>query len=70
MVPDRHYTPGPAPLGALREHMARLGLRRAVIVQPSVYGTDNSCMLESLDQLEGAGRGVAVPPDDVSLARR
>ena len=67
MVLNRHYTPGPAPLGALREHMARLGLQRAVIVQPSVYGTDNSCMLESLDQLDGAGRGVAVPPDDVSL---
>lgn len=68
MVPDRHYTPGPAPLDALRRHMAVLGLRRAVIVQPSVYGTDNRCMLDALDRLDGAGRGVAVPADDVAPA--
>ena len=66
MVADRHYTPGPAPLHALRVHMKALGLERVVIVQPSVYGIDNRCMLDSLDLLQGAGRGVAVPPDDVS----
>lgn len=66
MVPDRHYTPGPAPLDALRRHMAALGLQRAVIVQPSVYGTDNRCLLDSLDRLDGAGRGVAVPAEDVA----
>jgi len=66
MVADRHYTPGWAPLGALREHLASNGLSRAVIVQPSVYGVDNRCMLESLRQLAGAGRGVAVVADDVS----
>jgi predicted TIM-barrel fold metal-dependent hydrolase len=66
MTADRHYTPGPAPLHALQAHMAALGLERAVIVQPSVYGTDNRCLLDSLDQLEARGRGVAVPPDDVS----
>ena len=68
MVADRHYTPGPAPLVALRQHMASLGLQRAVIVQPSVYGTDNRCLLDALDRLEGTGRGIAVPPDDVSPA--
>jgi predicted TIM-barrel fold metal-dependent hydrolase len=31
-----------------------------VIVQPSFYGTNNSLLLESLDTLEGDGRGVAV----------
>jgi predicted TIM-barrel fold metal-dependent hydrolase len=68
MVADRHYTPGPAPPEALRRHMAALGLQRAVIVQPSVYGTDNRCMLDALDRLDGAGRGVAVPPQDVAPA--
>jgi predicted TIM-barrel fold metal-dependent hydrolase len=68
MVADRHYTPGPAPLEALRRHMAALGLQRAVIVQPSVYGTDDRCMLAALERLEGTGRGIAVPPDDVSPA--
>lgn len=60
MLADRHYTPGPAPVDALREHMARHGLDRVVIVQPSIYGTDNRCLLESLRHLAGAGRGVAV----------
>ena len=68
MVPQRHYTPGPASVAALRHHLDGLGLRRAVIVQPSVYGSDNRCLLESLEQLAGAGRGVAVPADDAAPA--
>jgi len=35
-------------------------LERVVIVQPSVYGTDNSCTLDALRRLGGRGRGVAV----------
>lgn len=66
MVPDRHYTPDPASLDALRGHLAALGLQRAVIVQPSVYGTDNRCLLDALDRMDGAGRGVAVPAEDAS----
>lgn len=66
MVHDRHYTPGPASAADLRAHMARNGLQRAVVVQPSVYGTDNRCMLASLRALGGAGRGVAVLERDAS----
>ena len=66
MVAQRHYTPGPASLDALRRHLSGLGLQRAVIVQPSVYGTDNRCTLDSLDRLDGAARGVVVPPEDVA----
>lgn len=71
MVPDRHYTPGPAPVEALAQHLRAVGLQRAVVVQPSFYGTDNGCMLEALDRLQGAGRGVAVlepAVDDAVLA--
>ncbi len=68
MAAERHYTPGPAPLEELCTHLAGLGLQRAVIVQPSVYGTDNRCMLDALDRMEGTARGVAVPPNDASLA--
>ncbi|MCZ8404026.1 amidohydrolase family protein [Achromobacter xylosoxidans] len=60
MLPERHYTPGPASVDALRTHMARLGLARAVIVQPSIYGTDNRLLIDSLAALNGAARGVAV----------
>lgn len=65
MVPDRHYTPGPASHTELLAHIRRHGLQRAVIVQPSVYGNDNRCMLASLDRMDGMGRGVAVVGDDV-----
>lgn len=70
MVADRHYTPALASHEDLLAHLARNGLQRVVIVQPSVYGTDNRCMLDSLDRLDGAGRGVAVldeSADDGSL---
>jgi predicted TIM-barrel fold metal-dependent hydrolase len=68
MVDERQYTPGLASVNALRQHMARIGVERTVIVQPSFYGTDNTCMLDSLHQLAGAGRGVAVLGQDASDA--
>lgn len=60
MAAGRPYTPGLATPQDLRRHMAGLGLERAVIVQPSIYGTDNQCLLDGLRALDGAGRGVAV----------
>lgn len=72
MLPGRRYTPGPAGVQALHGHLRRLGLSRAVIVQPSVYGVDNRLLEESLAQPRGAVRGVAVlgpEVDDGELAR-
>ncbi len=72
MLPGRRYTPGPAGVQALHGHLPRLGLSRAVIVQPSVYGVDNRLLEESLAQPRGAVRGVAVQGpevDDGELAR-
>lgn len=66
MVQDRHYTPGPAPLKALQAHLLRMGLERAVMIQPSVYGSDNRYMLACLGILGTAGRGVAVVDEDAS----
>ncbi len=60
MVLERQYTPAPAPHEALQGHLQRNGLQRAVLIQPSFYGTDNRCLLDSLARLNGAGRGVAV----------
>jgi predicted TIM-barrel fold metal-dependent hydrolase len=60
MIADRQYTAPVATVEDLRAHMARVGLQRAVIIQPSFYGVDNLCLLYSLKLLEGAGRGVAV----------
>jgi predicted TIM-barrel fold metal-dependent hydrolase len=59
----------PAPLQRLCALGAACGIERFVIVQPSFYGTDNRLLLESLDALEGRGRGVAVvDPATVSEA--
>jgi predicted TIM-barrel fold metal-dependent hydrolase len=69
MLPERQYTPGPASVDRLRQHLARNGLDRAVIVQPSFYGTDNCCLLDGLRELAGAGRGVAVLNQDASDAQ-
>jgi predicted TIM-barrel fold metal-dependent hydrolase len=64
----RTYTPEIASVDELRRLLAALRLERVVIVQPSVYGTDNSCTLDGLRQLGGQARGVAVIDDKTSDA--
>src|SRR5881628_3713177 len=62
----RRYTPPDAPkemLAALHRH---LGLSRAVLVQASCHGTDNSAMVDAMKWSEGAWRGVAMVAKDVS----
>jgi predicted TIM-barrel fold metal-dependent hydrolase len=56
----RAYLAGPASLAELRRHASSRGVARFVIVQPSFYGTDNSLLLATLDDLRSEGRGVAV----------
>lgn len=56
----RTYTPETASVEDLRQLLAALRLDRVVIVQPSVYGTDNSCTLDGIRQLGNRARGVAV----------
>jgi predicted TIM-barrel fold metal-dependent hydrolase len=60
----RNYTPHVATLADHAVVMAACGLDRAVVVQPSVYGTDNACLLDALRAAATAGdalRGVVVP---------
>ncbi len=66
---DRAYTAGVASLDTLRRNGEPLGITRFVIVQASVHGTDNSCLLDALDALEGRGRGVVVV-DPAAIAAR
>jgi predicted TIM-barrel fold metal-dependent hydrolase len=58
--PGRGYTPELASLDELRAMHRALGLDRVVVVSPSVYGTDNSCMVDALHELGEGARGVAV----------
>jgi predicted TIM-barrel fold metal-dependent hydrolase len=57
---DRTYTPAAATVTDLGKTMATLGIDRVVLVQPSVYGTDNSALLDGLAAFGDAARGVAV----------
>jgi predicted TIM-barrel fold metal-dependent hydrolase len=56
----RRYTPMDAPPEDLAHMLGVLGLSRAVLVQPSVYGADNRCLLEAMTTLGERARGVAV----------
>jgi predicted TIM-barrel fold metal-dependent hydrolase len=67
-APQRSYTPGEASLEELLALQRDLHLDRVVIVQPSVYGTDNSCTVDALRRLDGRGRAVAVIADDITQA--
>ena len=57
---DRSYTPPDAPFDALRHLHDHLGFSRAVIVQASCHGSDNSAMLDAIARSEGRYRGVAI----------
>jgi predicted TIM-barrel fold metal-dependent hydrolase len=57
---QRGYTPPPASAEELLALQQALHLSRVVIVQPSVYGSDNSCTLDGMRRLGARARGVAV----------
>jgi predicted TIM-barrel fold metal-dependent hydrolase/predicted NBD/HSP70 family sugar kinase len=60
-VASRGYTPPPASPDELLKLQNALSLSRVVIVQPSVYGADNSCTLDGIRRLgPERARGVAV----------
>jgi predicted TIM-barrel fold metal-dependent hydrolase len=61
--PERVYTPPDCLLPDYRAMLAALGLERAVLVQPSVYGIDNAVLLGALRAGGAAFRGVAVVGD-------
>src|SRR6478609_581229 len=63
-MPKLAVIPPRAPVPAYRELQRRLGLERAIIVQPMAYGFDNSCTLDAVAQLGGNARGIClVQPD-------
>ncbi|KAF7534585.1 hypothetical protein G7054_g6145 [Neopestalotiopsis clavispora] len=65
--PDRDYTPKAALKENATEFQTSRGIAHSVIVLPSVYGTNNSILLDSLDYFNGTCVGVAVvDPDNIS----
>src|SRR5207253_9838244 len=63
--PRRNYTPHESSLDDYRRVMRALGTERGVIVQPSVYGTDNRATLDALRAGGAAFRAVVVPSADI-----
>jgi predicted TIM-barrel fold metal-dependent hydrolase len=64
--PARIYTPPDCLLADYLHMLDMLGVERAVLVQPSVYGTDNTVMLEAMKAAGNRLRGVAVIDEDIS----
>jgi 2-pyrone-4,6-dicarboxylate lactonase len=62
-APNRRYTPEDAPKEALKELHRHLGIERAVIVQASCHGTDNTAMLDCIASDPKRYRGVAIVDD-------
>lgn len=65
----RVYTPPDCLLPAYRHLLDTLGAQRAVLVQPSVYGCDNTALLDALHVAGPNFRGVAVVDENVDAAQ-
>jgi predicted TIM-barrel fold metal-dependent hydrolase len=63
-----HYRPVDRPLAQIESIAHEHGVRHLVLVQPSVYGIDNTVLLKALAFEPGRHRGVAVVSDDVADA--
>lgn len=63
-----HYRPVSRPLAAIEQLAGAHGIERLVLVQPSIYGTDNSVLLRALQAGTGRHRGVAVVAPDIDDA--
>jgi predicted TIM-barrel fold metal-dependent hydrolase len=69
IAPTATLKPGDATADDYRALQKRIGTARSVVVQPSTYGTDNSCTLDGMAQLGAATtRGVAVVDTSVTDA--
>jgi predicted TIM-barrel fold metal-dependent hydrolase len=60
------YTPPAAPLEHYLKMIATIGIERAVVVQPSVHGLDNSATLNAIENSRGKFLGVGRIDDKTS----
>ena len=63
----RSYTPQVRTLTDWRAYAQAVGIARGMLVQPSVYGFDNSVLLEALATDPANLRGIVVLPAETSL---
>ena len=65
-IPDAAYIPPDQPVDDYVRMLKAIGCSRAVLVQPSVYGTNHAAMLEAMRSGKFDFRGVAVVSPTVS----
>jgi 2-pyrone-4,6-dicarboxylate lactonase len=58
LSPDRGYNPPDSTLADMLHMHSQLGIERVVFTQPSVYGTDNSAILDAMAQIPDRARAV------------
>jgi predicted TIM-barrel fold metal-dependent hydrolase len=64
-VPHPHYTLPDGTMSHFRALIDALGIDHFVIVQPSFYDTDNSCLLDALADVGDVARGVVMVEPDI-----
>jgi predicted TIM-barrel fold metal-dependent hydrolase len=72
LSPARGYNPPDSTLADLRHLHATLGIGRVVFTQPSIYGIDNSAILDAMGKLnaETPGRARAVVALDMNFTEK
>lgn len=70
LSPGRSYTPPEASIAQYLEMLDTIGLRRTVIVQPSIYGTENTVTLDAVEAIGlDRARAVVVVDDSFDAAQ-
>jgi predicted TIM-barrel fold metal-dependent hydrolase len=66
LSPARTYTPELASVDQMRALHRALHIDRLLLVQPSIFGTDNACLLDALRRFGSRARAVVVVDDTAS----
>ena len=64
--PNRTYTPPDATRHDLKKLHRKLGIKRAVIVQATCHGNDNSAMLDAISYSRDSYRGIAMVDETIT----
>ncbi len=68
LSPQRMYDPALSTVEDYRRMAEAIGIERMVVVQASIYGTDNRCLLDSIARLGSKNaRGIAVVDQSVTM---
>jgi predicted TIM-barrel fold metal-dependent hydrolase len=66
LSPGRGYNPPDSGLAQMLSMHSQLGIERVVFTQPSVYGVDNSAILDAMEKIPDRARAVVAVDMDVT----